>query len=83
MNLWKMRDAAYDAFYESVEDADSDPVRFQFNETEVERFDIPKKFDDGSHMPVWGNEVICNLSERGYPYIRTALIFEVMSERLK
>lgn len=74
-----MNDKAYSAFHENVEVADSDPVRFQFTSEEVDEFQI----EGGHHRTVMG-DAIFNLSERGYPYIRSALIFELIaSERLK
>lgn len=74
-----MNDEAYSAFYESVEEADSDPVRFQITSEEVDEFGI----DEGYQRTVLG-DAIFNLSERGYPYIRCAIIFELMAtERLK
>lgn len=67
---------AYSAFVESCQIA-GEPVSFRFSEAEVEAYNIP-----GEPEPFTG-EITHDLEERGYPYLRAALIFEEMNERLK
>lgn len=77
-----MYDRSYNAFHESIEKADHDPVRFCFTEDEADRpngnvrdYDVPME-----ETPLIG-EVFINLSELGYPFLRAALIFEVFCRK--
>jgi len=72
-----MNDDAYDAFHEEMDHVE-EPVHFEFTEEEVNKLDVPQgeplAFSDGTRH---------DLQEHGYPYLRAALIFAVMGERLK
>lgn len=75
-----MDQKTYDAFQQSISEVTENPVTFRFTAEEVEEFDVT--VGKRTRLSLGDREErVLNLSEGGYPYLRAALIFAVVSER--